>query len=520
VSSNSGRVSLIGSGPGDPDLITVRAVNCLETADVVFHDKLSPGELIERYCDPSVVVRDVGKRKGKDGPSQSEINERLLEASRNHDHVVRLKGGDPYLFGRGGEEAKFLEEHDVPFEVIPGISSLLAVPNYAGIPATERRHSSSMAVFTGHLGSRETKLPWSALAEIDTLVAMMGITRCETIAGELIDAGRAPDTPVAVIGWGTTPRQASTTMTLRALSENGLEERSRFLPGLIVIGEVVTERERLNWFERRPLFGRRIIVTRPAHQIQGIANELRERGAKPLKAPTIEIEPIEDGLNDLREEFDRLDSLDWLVFTSRNGVAHFFEQLREYGGDTRDLGGLRTAAIGEGTANSMEDWGCTADLVPDTFRAEALADTLNDTANVESRFLLPRADGARPVLPDRLEEQDHEVREIPLYRSVVPEDSRPRFEQWIEQDEADMITFTSASTVDNLFRMFETRHDDLREWLSDLDIATIGPITASRLRERDLEVDVIPDEYTIDGLVEAVETFYRTHPPDGSEVET
>lgn len=503
-----GHVSLIGAGPGDPELITVRAIRHLEQADIVFHDKLSPGELIERYCDPETIVRDVGKRKGKVGPDQSDINQDLLEASRNHDRVVRLKGGDPYLFGRGGEEASYLSQHDVPFEVIPGISSLLAVPNYAGVPATQRRHSSSMAVFTGHLGSRDTELPWESLSDIDTLIAMMGITRADEIAGHLVDAGRDPDTPVAVVGWGTTPEQQSTTMTLGHLRD-GIDNERDYLPGLLIIGEVVNDRETLNWYENRPLFGKQIVLTRPAGQIDGAANQLRKRGAKPLKAPTINIDPLEEGLHQLDQELPELEQYDWLVFTSQNGVRFFFEQLNEAGLDTRALGNTRIATIGEKTAESLEEHGCRADVVPDEYRAEALTSAMLEEMESGDTVLLPRAAGARAHLPDTLRERDHEVREIECYQSVPAHGSRDRLRNWFHDGMVDMITFTSASTVDNLFRMFADDEDKLRECLADTHIGTIGPITASHLDDRGINVDVIPDEYTIGGLVAAIEQFYR-----------
>ncbi len=308
----SGLISIVGSGPGDPDLITQKGIKRLRQANAVFHDKLSPDDLIRRYCSSDTAVHDVGKRKGKIGPSQDEINEKLLKASREHHRIVRLKGGDPFLFGRGGEETEFLAHHDIDFEIVPGVSSLTAVPASAGIPLTHRDHSSSVGVITGHFNrnAENEEHNWEALVRLETLIVLMGVTRLGTITENLIDAGKDPETPVSVIGWGATPDQTAVVSTLEELQE-GLENSKKYLPGLIVVGDVVSCRADLNWYENKPLFGQRIIVTRPEGQADRLAEPLREAGAKIFVCPTIRIEPLPEGEQELREECERIQNRDW-----------------------------------------------------------------------------------------------------------------------------------------------------------------------------------------------------------------
>lgn len=504
-----GLVSLVGSGPGDPELFTQKAIRRLREADVIFHDKLSPNELVTRYGKSGISIVDVGKRKGKIGPSQEEINHKLIRASRDYDRVVRLKGGDPYLFGRGGEEAEYLAEHGIPFEVIPGISSLLAAPNYAGIPATHRNHSSSLTVITGHLDPEGHEHDWEALARMDTLVVMMGITISDDIAQDLLKAGLAKETPCAVIGWGTTPEQNTLETTLSQLA-NGLDDPKSYLPGLIIIGKVVDYRRQLNWFENRALFGKKILVTRPEKHTREFARKLRERGARPLCYPTIQISKIDAGMRKLRGEMDTLNKYDGLIFTSRNGVRFFFESLEQKNLDTRALGKTSVAAIGPGTGGELERFHCVPDMIPPKNEAEHLAHEIKNHFKEPAQFLLPRAKGARSILPDILESAGHSVTEIHIYEAIPGgKETSEQLQDQLTDQVFDMITFTSASTVDNLFEMIPENEINLTEILSTVDIACIGPITAHQLIERGINVEVTAEEFSIPGLMTEIEEFYQ-----------
>ncbi len=503
----SGLVSLIGAGPGDPELITEKGIDRLRRAEIVFHDKLSPTALLERHCRGDVEVRDVGKRKGKVGPEQHEINRMLVEAARDYRRVVRMKGGDPYLFGRGGEEAEHLARHDVTFEVIPGVSSLTAAPAAAGVPLTHRDHASSVGVITGHLreGLELDDQPWEALARMQTLVVFMGITRAEAIARHLMNEGRDPATPAALIGWGSTPRQATHVTDLAGLAE-GVPDRGRFLPGLVVVGEVVEARPHLNWFETRPLFGRRIVVTRPPEQADRLAGPLREAGAEALAGSTIEIHPLASGMEETRGAVGSLERYDWLVLTSRNGVRFFFDCLHGVGRDARALGTTRIACLGPGTAERLEEEGLDADVVPEDHRAEGLLEALLERTEEGDRLLLPRAAGARALLRDGLEEAKRRPHEIALYEArPAGEPYRSRLEEWLGGESVDMVTFTSASTVDSLFEMVP---QVARNGLQNVDCAALGPVTAAALRDRNVSPALVPDRYDIESFVEAILAHY------------
>lgn len=507
----TGLVSIVGAGPGDPDLITDKGIDRLRKADVVFHDKLSPNELIDDFCSGDTVVHDVGKRKGKVGPTQQDINERLVEASRDHDRIVRLKGGDPFLFGRGGEETEYLAEHDVDFEIIPGVSSLTAVPASAGIPLTHRDHSSSVGIVTGHFNrhAEDEQHDWHALAAMETLVVLMGVTRSDHVAEQLIQAGKPSDTSAAIIGWGATPRQKSFITTLGEL-RGGLDNTTPYLPGLIIIGDVVDCRQALNWFENRPLFGQKILVTRPESQSDRLGDRLAEAGAEAMTTPTIEITPIESGLEELTRTFSSLEEYDWIVFTSRNAVDFFAGTLEESDYDLRVLGSLRTACIGPGTAERLGELGISSDVIPDEHRAEDLARMLVERLDDSSRILLPRSADARPYLVDELTDLGHDVNEISIYKSEPPgEDRQKKLKDLLSSRSADMITFTSSSTVDNLFEFVD---DELaKNSLEELVCAAIGPITAETLETYGIDATVVPENYNLDAFVDAILDHFEQH---------
>ncbi len=505
--STPGMVSIVGAGPGDPEFITRRGIRRLRRAEVVFHDKLSPNELIDRYCDDSTEVIDVGKRKGKVGPGQDQINDMLVRAAEDHRYVVRLKGGDPFLFGRGGEETGYLARHEVPFEVVPGVTSLLAAPAFAGIPLTHRELASEVGVITGHVDPDREHAPrnWDHLASLSTLVVMMGVTRSGEIAEQLIEAGRDPSTPVAIIGWATRAAQNVLTTTLEDL-RGGLEEPADYLPGLIVIGEVVGCREELDWTRNLPLFGQKIVVTRPSRARRELSESLRELGAEVVRRPTIRIRPLDDGLDALREALADPDSYDGIILTSRNGVRMLRRVIRESDRDVRCLAGLTLACIGPGTAEELGEWGLTADRVPDEYRAEGLVDRLLEED--PRSWLVPRARGARTLLTDQLREAGHRIDEIHTYVSEPHQEGRDRLSQTLS-DGPDLVTFTSSSTVDSLFRLFDGER--VRRWLRHVQTACIGPITAGSLSDHGIQADIVSPRHDIPGLVRAIADEYD-HP--------
>lgn len=508
----SGLISIVGSGPGDPELITQKGIRRLRNADVVFHDKLSPNKLIQDHCPPGTDIYDVGKRKGKIGPGQDEINNMLLEAVQEHDRVVRLKGGDPFLFGRGGEETEHLAQHDVDFEIVPGVSSLTAVPASAGIPLTHRDHSSSVGVITGHFNrnASDEEHNWDALADMETLVVLMGVTKVGSIARNLIEGGKSPDTPTAIVGWGATPKQQSLVSTLGELRD-GLDQPKPYLPGLIIIGSVVGCRSSLNWYENKPLFGKKIIVTRPRNQSDRLTKKLEEAGAQTVSCPTIRIEPLDEGLSKLQSELEHLPSYDWLVFTSRNAVLYFFKTLSESNFDIRSLGNLKFAAIGPGTAERIQEERIQPDLIPEIHQAEKLTDALIDRLESNSKILLPRSADARSHMNDRLVDAGHEVVEISTYHAALPDEStRDRLEELLSDSTVDMITFTSSSTVENLFEGLDS--NKIKPGLRNMARAAIGPITAETLENHGYESCLVPENYNLSDFFEAIVEFLNRDP--------
>lgn len=510
---NTGIVYLIGAGPGDPGLITVRGRDCLAQADVVLYDRLIGDELLDA-ARPDAELIYVGKSAHKHKLSQQEINDLLVDKARAGLRVARLKGGDPFVFGRGGEEAQVLSAAGVPFEVVPGITSPIAVPAYAGIPVTHRDVASNFAVVTGHRrkgGEGDDEglgLDWDALARMDTLIVLMGVGNLPVIARELLAAGRDPVTPAALIRWGTTPRQAMVAGTLETIAERAREAELR-PPAVLVVGGVAALRDDLRWFDTRPLFGQRVLVTRPREKVGGTAARLRELGADPVIFPTIEIRPPEDWAA-LDAAIERLASghYDWAIFTSTNGVRFFWRRLEALGKDARAFAGARLGAIGPVTAEELMQRGLRADLVPDQYVAEAI---LNEIGAVEGqRVLLPRADIARPALADGLLDAGADVDEIAAYRTVPADaEDADQIREMLAAGEIDILTFTSSSTVRNFVAALEPLprdavHPHLPE---DIVVACIGPITAGTARELGLPVHVSASEHTIEGLLNALVAY-------------
>jgi uroporphyrinogen III methyltransferase / synthase len=503
-------IYLVGSGPGDLGLFTVKGVECLGRADAVVYDRLAPEALLA-YARPGAELIYVGKKPGEPTMPQEEINALLVEFGRAGKTVVRLKGGDPYVFGRGGEEALELERAGLPFEVVPGVTSGIAAPAYAGIPVTQRGVSTSVAFVTGHEdpAKGEPDVDWKRLANgAETLVLYMGVGRLEEITDELIAGGRDPDTPVACVRWGTLPEQRTVTGTLENIAQR-VEEANLKPPAVTVVGDVVALREDgLAWFEKKPLFGRRVVVTRARAQAGELSRELETLGAAVFEFPTIEIKPPEN-FGPLDEAIRNLDSFDWIVFTSVNGVQAFVERLEHHGLDLRAVPRwAKLAAIGPATAQRVEGAGLRVDVTPDEYRAEALIGALTEDSLRGKRILIPRAKVAREILPQELREAGAEVVVPPSYESVPSGEGRERLKGLLENGEIDCVTFTASSTVENFVRSFGEK--EAGRLLSKTAVACIGPVTANTARDHAIRVDAEAEEYTIRGLVSAVAGLLTT----------
>jgi len=506
-----GKVYLVGAGPGDPGLITVRGKYLLERAEVVVYDYLASPKLLKHVPKDAELIY-AGKKGGvKHTHTQEEINRMLVDWAECGKIVVRLKGGDPFIFGRGGEEVEVLAETGVDFEVVPGVTSATAAATYAGIPITHREYTASVAFLTGHEDPTKpgSNIDWAKLATgAGTLVVYMGIKNLPVIVKNLVVNGRDPKTPVAVVRWASTPEQRSVVGTLETIAdivrESGIKP-----PALIIVGEVVNLRNKIDWFEKRPLFGRRIVVTRTREQASELMVGLEENGANCLEYSTIKIEPM-DFYDDLHEEFARLEEYHWILFTSLHGVKYFFEKLYARGLDTRSLKGPGIAAVGKSTADLLLEYGVRADLLPSVFTGEGLAEALLDQGVEGRNILIPRAEKAREILPETLRGAGAQVSVVPVYRNVAPEGKRMQLRDELEAGKVDMVTFTSSSTVRNFLAMINADdNSELKRLMHRVVIAAIGPITAKIVTDNGLKVDVQPEEYTIPGLVRAVVAHYR-----------
>jgi uroporphyrinogen III methyltransferase/synthase len=507
VSESAGKVYLIGAGPGDPGLITLKGVRCLEAADVVAYDALANPRLLQ-HVRPDAERIYVGKRGGDHALPQEEIGRLLVERARAGKVVARLKGGDPFIFGRGGEEAEELAAAGIPFEVVPGVTSAVAAPAYAGIPLTHRAFTSTVAFVTGHEDPTkpDTSIAWDKIATgIGTLVFFMGVGQLPEIAKRLMGHGRAPETPAAVIRWGTRAEQQVVTGTLRSIVE-----RSRGIkpPALIVVGEVVRLRETLRWLERKPLFGTRILVTRAREQASELTRLLEDRGAEVVEFPAIAILPPEDwGLLDAA--IGRLGEYQWLIFTSANGVRFFWERLARAGKDGRDLAGLTICAIGPATAAALAAQGIRADLVPKEFKAEGLVEALRDRPIGGARVLVARAAEARELLPEELRRLGARVDVVPAYRTVKNTENADELRGLLRERKIHAVTFTSSSTVTHLLGLVGA---EAAELLAGVVVASIGPITAETATRHGIVSHIAPEQYTIPALVEALERYFQRAP--------
>jgi uroporphyrinogen III methyltransferase/synthase len=504
VGDGVGKVYLIGAGPGDPGLFTLKGKRCLEEADVVAYDALAnPRLLID--AKPGAEMIYVGKRGGRHALPQEEIGRLLVERARAGKVVARLKGGDPFLFGRGGEEAEELAAAGVPFEVVPGVTSAVAAPAYAGIPLTHRDFTSTVAFVTGHEDptKEDSSIAWDKIATgIGTLVFFMGVGQLPEIVKRLVEHGRSPETPAAVIRWGTRTEQFVVTGTLATLVERSAGVKP---PALIVVGEVVALREKLRWFEDKPLFGKRILVTRAREQASGFGQRLEAAGAEVIEFPTIQIEPPESW-EPLDAAIARIREYQWVIFTSANGVRHFWDRLRNAGRDARDLFGIRVCAIGPATAAALLDRGIRADVVPAEFKAEALAEAVGSQGMQGARVLLARAAEAREVLPTELTRGGAIVDMVPAYRTVRSTANADELRTLLRDGKMDAVTFTSSSTV----RYFvELVGAEATELLRGVVVASIGPITADTAARHGIISHVVPDSYTIPALADALVRHFQ-----------
>jgi uroporphyrinogen III methyltransferase/synthase len=486
----AGKVYLVGAGPGDPGLITVKGSRILERADAIFYDNLASERLLELA--PSNAERIyVGKKRSSHEYSQEDISQMLVDRARRGGVVVRLKGGDPFIFGRGGEEIEALCAAGLPYEIVPGVTTPLGIAAYTGVPLTHREHTSAVTFVTGH---SVENIDWAKVGATETIVLFMGLVNFPAISHELIAKGRSAETPAMAVRWATRPDQQTIVGTLGDLAGK-IAAASMKPPATIVIGEVVSLREKFNWFEHLPLFGKRIVVTRDRRQAADLAEPLEALGAETILLPVIEIRPAAD-LQPLDEAIARLASYDWLIFTSVNGVRYFVERLDR---SQRDLRALKAkiCAIGPATRAAVEQLHLKVDRMPEEYVAESLVKAFEGDDLRSVRILLPRAAVARDLVPVELTRRGATVDVVEAYQTVIPANAHGDARQALLR-KPDWITFTSSSTVHNFLEAAG------KEALDGVKIASIGPVTSGTLRERGVRVDAEADPHTIPGLIDAI----------------
>lgn len=522
MEKKKGIVYLVGAGPGDIGLLTVKGLRCLQKAEVVIYDFHLNAQILN-YISHKAELIYAGKRGGHHTMTQDQINRAIVEKAKEGKIVCRLKGGDPFVFGRGGEEAQELVKEAILFEVVPGVSSSVAAPAYAGIPLTHRLYSSSFAVIPGYEDTtkEESSINWEKLATgVGTLVFLMAVKNIDELTQKLIEHGRSPDTPVAVVRWGTRPDQKTIMSTLKDIAAL-VREKDIKPPAVMVIGDVVSLRNELNWYEKKPMFGQRILVTR---EHSGGFESLEELGAEVLQFSTIEIVPPETW-DELDAAIRNIHTYDWLIFTSTNGVKYFFSRLFEKSVDIRELKGLKICAVGTKTESAVNRFGIRVDLVPEEFRAEGLIEAFvkgssrfkvrGSSENIEHRtsnterlrgikFLLPRAEVAREIFPEKVRELGGVI-DVPVaYRAIKPDYHGKRLKRFLKEGRITIATFTSAATFTN-FR--DIMGEDADELLKNVAIAVIGPVTAQAIAKAGLTVDIMPKEATIEAMVEEIKNW-------------
>ena len=502
-----GKVYLVGAGPGDPGLITVKGKRCLEEAQAVVYDRLMDPSLL-RSAPESAQLVFVGKERGRQAMTQDEINRFLVDRSSKGQTVVRLKGGDPFVFGRGGEEALALAEHGIPFEVVPGITSPIAAAAYAGIPITHRGIATTFTVVSGSEDPSKpgSSVPWDVLAKNGgTLVVLMGLAALGSIVDTLGRNGMALDTPAALVNWGTWAKQTTVTGSLENIVEKG--KKAGLKPPVVAIfGGVVELREKISWFDRRPLFGKRVLITRSRTQASRLVGLLEDLGAEPIELPAIHVEPLED-YTELDGALTRLPEFGWVIFASTNAVESVFQRLDTQGRDSRAFAAANIGAIGPATAAALANRGIKADFVPTRSISESVVEELS---NMEwsgdwngTSVLLPSADIGRDALAKGLAAMGAKVERVTAYRTTPSQGMGERAQEAFESG-IDAVTFTSSSTVRNLVDML----NGSKSLLQDLPLICIGPTTAATAKELGLKVDVVAQEHTVEGLVSAVVEYF------------
>ena len=503
----TGKVYLIGAGPGDPGLITVKGLELVQKADVIIYDYLANERLLEQHR-PDAELIYVGKQGGRHTLPQEEINALIVQKAAAGSVVARLKGGDPFIFGRGGEEAEACVDHGIPFEVVPGVTAATSVPTYAGIPLTHRDHTASVAFVTGHEDPTKSasNLHWKELATgIGTLVFFMGMKNIQNIVDNLVSNGRSADTPVAAVQWGTRTDQRVVTGSLRNIVQRVREARLG-PPAIIVVGEVVALRDKLNWFESKPLFGKRVVVTRSRDQASVFAEQLIDRGAAVIELPSIDV-VAPQSWDELDRAIGALETYHWIIFTSANAVKFFFQRLREQGGDVRSLKGVQICAVGPKTAEALDAYSIRADLVPEEFKAEGVLAALGGVQVKGKRFLIPRAKVARELIPEKLRTLGAEVTVATAYENIMPRSDVERVKKLFSEKKIAAVTFTSSSTVNNFVEM--VGKSEYKSLMNGVAVACIGPVTARTAEEYGMTVHIMPKDYTIPALVEALAAYYR-----------
>ncbi len=507
MTQSIGKVYLIGAGPGDPGLITVKGLDCVKKADIIIYDYLANERLLEQRR-PDAELIYVGKQGGRHTLPQNDINTLIVKKAKEGKTVARLKGGDPFIFGRGGEEAEELVDNGVPFEIVPGVTAATAVPTYAGIPLTHREHTASVAFVTGHEDPTkpESKVHWEKIATgVGTLVFFMGMKNLQSIIDNLVSNGRSPETPVALIQWGTRTDQKVVTGILKDIVSR-VEDAKLGPPAIIVVGEVVNLRQKLNWYESKPFFGKRIVVTRSRDQASVFAEKLIDLGATTIELPTIDVVPPASW-DELDRALNAIESYQWVIFTSANAVKFFMDRLRTLGKDLRILKGVNICTVGPKTAEALESYGLRADLVPAEFKAEGVLAALGGVAVKGKKFLIPRAKVAREIIPDKLQEQGAEVTVATAYENVKPVADAERAKKLFGSGKIAAVTFTSSSTVHNFVEILGQK--EYKTLMQGVVVACIGPVTAKTAEEYGMKIDIMPKEYTIPALVDAMAEYFK-----------
>lgn len=494
----NGKVFLVGAGPGDYKLITLKGVECIKKADVIVYDRLANTRLL-KWAKENCEFIYVGKKSSNHTKTQDEINDIIVQEAKQGKIVTRLKGGDPYVFGRGGEEGEYLKKKGVKFEVVPGITSAIGGLCYAGIPITHRDYASSFHVITGHLKEEGKKLNFKSLAELEgTLVFLMGVSNLKNICDSLVNEGKDKGTKVAIINWASTTKQRVVVGNLENMYEQAIKEKIGS-PSIIVVGDVVDLREELNFFENKPLFGKNIVVTRSRAQNSSLVEKIIDLGGNPIEIPAIKIEEIPNNIN-FDDEIQKIEKFNYLIFTSRNAVKIFFKRLFELNFDSRKLGQIKIVAIGSGTAQELKQYGIIPDIVPEKFVAESVIESLKKLLKKEDKIFIPRSNEAREYLVSQLSKICH-VTETKIYKTIKVGNNKDNIIELIKNKSIDYITFTSSSTVKNFIEIIG--YDNIKQ-LDGIRLVSIGPITSKTIEDFGLKVYNEAEEYTIDGVLKKI----------------